>query len=63
MNYRRLLLAAIVLLLVLHQDFWNWHQLSWFAGLPAGFAYHLGFCVVVSLVMALLLRVEGSGKR
>lgn len=61
MNVRRLLLAAIALLAVLHQDFWNWQRLSWVAGLPAGFAYHLGFCVVVSLMMAALLRAERRG--
>lgn len=58
MNARRLLLAVLALLLVLHQDFWNWHELGWFAGLPSGFAYHLGFCLAASLAMAALLRVE-----
>ena len=52
------MLAALALAIVLHQDTWNWHQLSWVAGLPAGFAYHLAFCFAVSILMALLLRLE-----
>jgi hypothetical protein len=43
---------------VLHQDFWNWDVLRWFAGLPAGLAYHIGFCLVVSGVMAALVRLD-----
>ena len=58
MTSRRLLLASLGLLLVLHQDVWNWAELSWFAGLPTGFAYHLVFCLVVTLLMATLVRVD-----
>ncbi len=43
---------------MLHQDTWNWYELSWVGSLPAGFAYHLAFCLFVSLLMAVLLRLE-----
>ena len=49
---------ALVLVGVLHQDVWNWRELTWVAGLPAGFAYHLSYCILVSALMALLLRLE-----
>jgi len=55
---RRLLYSALVLLLLLHQDFWNWHAPSTTLGLPGGFVYHVAFCGVVSVVMALLLRLD-----
>lgn len=42
---------AIVLLLVLHQDFWLWEDTRLIGGfLPIGMAYHIG----VSLVAAVL---------
>lgn len=55
MNTRRLLYAALALLLLLHQDFWNWNALSWTLGLPTGFLYHVVFCGIVAVVMGLLL--------
>ena len=58
MNARRLLLAVLVLLLILHQDFWNWHQLRWVAGLPSGFLYQVTYCIVVAVTMAVLLRQD-----
>ncbi len=58
MTTRRLLYAALALLAVLHQDFWHWDSLRWFAGLPAGLAYHIGFCLVVSGVMLALVRLD-----
>ena len=58
MTLRRLLLVFLGLLLVLHQDFWNWTELSWVGVLPTGFAYHLGFCVVVAMAAAALVRLD-----
>lgn len=58
MNARRLLYAALVLLLLVHQDFWNWYDTAKIFGLPSGFVYHVVFCVAVAVVMSLLLRLD-----
>jgi hypothetical protein len=60
MNVRRLLYTLLLALLVLHQDFWNWRELRWVAGLPTGFLYHVAFCLAVALVMGLILRLPGD---
>jgi hypothetical protein len=51
---------AVVVLLVLHQDFWLRDNVSLLAGLPVGLLYHVGYCVLVSLVLGLFL---SRGKR
>ena len=53
---RRLLYAALLLLFILHNDLWLWDEPQFVLGLPAGLTYHIGYCIVVSLVMALLVR-------
>ena len=58
MNVRRLLYAVLGLLLLLHQDVWNWYEARMTLGLPSGFVYHVAFCGVVAVVMALLLRLD-----
>lgn len=55
---RRLLYAALVALLLLHQDFWNWQEPTTLLGLPGGFVYHVAYCGFVAVVMALLLRLD-----
>lgn len=62
MTTRRLLYSALVLLIVLHQDSWNWDRLRWILGLPAGLVYHLLLCVAVSAVMATLIRLDRRGR-
>jgi hypothetical protein len=49
--------AVIIVLYVLHQDFWLWRQARplVFGVLPAGLAYHVGYAVVTSLVLWLLV--------
>jgi len=53
---RRILYAALLLLFLLHNDLWLWSDSRLVLGLPAGLTYHIGYCLVVSLVMALLVR-------
>ncbi len=48
---RRLLYLTLPLLVVLHGDFWWWHDASTLLGLPIGLSYHILFCLAVSLVM------------
>ncbi len=53
---RGLLYAAIGLLLLLHNDFWLYDDGTLVLGLPIGLTYHIGFAVVASVLMALLVR-------
>ncbi|HXE55728.1 MAG TPA: hypothetical protein VN541_22080 [Tepidisphaeraceae bacterium] len=52
-----LLLAATVVLIVVHQDFWNWNTVDprWFHFLPVGIWYHALYCVAAAVLMALLV--------
>jgi hypothetical protein len=50
-----LLYFALVALYLLHNDLWLWNDPRLVFGLPAGLAYHVGFCVVTSVVLALLV--------
>jgi hypothetical protein len=54
-----LLLTLLVLLVyVLHQDFWNWRKVEplIFGFLPIGLAYHAAYSVLGSILMAVLVR-------
>jgi hypothetical protein len=53
---RRLLYAALALAFLLHNDLWLWRDSGRVLGLPAGLSYHVGFCIAVSVLMALLVR-------
>ena len=58
MNRRRwatLLYAALAALYLLHNDLWLWNDSRLWLGLPAGLVYHIGFCVVVSAVLGLMV--------
>jgi len=52
------LLLLIAAVYVLHQDFWNWHQIEplVFGFLPVGLAYHAGYSIVAALIMAVLVK-------
>ena len=53
---RRLAAALLVALFALHQDIWFWRDARVLFGLPIGLAYHVAFCVAVTLVLALAVR-------
>ena len=56
---RSLLLTLLVLIFYcLHQDFWNWKKAEplVFGFLPVGLAYHAGYSIAASVVMAILVR-------
>ena len=58
-----LLVAAVLLLYALHQDFWNWrtaHPLV-FGFVPIGLFYHACFAAASSLLMWLLVRFAWPG--
>ena len=53
---RQLLYVALAAAFVLRHDLWLWSSPATLFGLPVGLTYHVLFCLVVSLLMALLVR-------
>jgi hypothetical protein len=55
---RALLTLAIILLFVLHQDFWNWNRLDLLLGfIPVGLWYHALYTIAVAGLMWLLVKL------
>ena len=50
------LYLALIALYFLHKDFWFWRNSALVIGLPVGLVYHVGFCLVVVVAMALLVK-------
>ncbi|MCC7376371.1 MAG: DUF3311 domain-containing protein [Verrucomicrobiales bacterium] len=55
---RNLLALLVVVVYLLHQDYWNWSRIEpmVLGFLPVGLAYHVAYSLVASLTMALLVR-------
>lgn len=54
---QKLLYVAVVVLLILHQDFWLWHDRTLVFGfLPVGLTYHALYTLVAALLMGLLAK-------
>lgn len=57
---KRPLLPALLIatVYVLHQDFWNWERIEplVLGFLPVGLAYHVGYSLLASVTMAVLVR-------
>lgn len=49
------LYGALVVLYLLHNDLWLWHDASRILGLPVGLVYHVGYAVATSVMLALLV--------
>ena len=61
---KKLLLALLVVLLyLLHQDYWHWRVADpvVFGLFPIGYFYHLVYTIVVTGVMWLLVRLAWPG--
>jgi Protein of unknown function (DUF3311) len=60
---RLVAVAAVVLLYVLHQDFWFWREARplVFGFLPIGLFYHAVFTIASSAVLWLLVRFAWPG--
>jgi hypothetical protein len=60
MKPSRIALLALLIgaVYVLHQDFWNWKAAEplVFGFLPAGLAYHAGYSILASVLMAVLVK-------
>ena len=60
MKLKPLLLTLLILVIyILHQDFWNWTKTEplIFGFLPIGLAYHAGYSVLAAILMAILVKV------
>jgi hypothetical protein len=61
MRLRRKILITVLILAVyvVHQDWWNWHRIFplVFGILPAGLAYHVGYSILASVLMAVLVKL------
>lgn len=59
MRKKILLGLFLVVVYLLHQDFWNWRKIEplVFGFLPIGLAYHAGYSLLASLTMAVLVKV------
>lgn len=58
--------AGLALLYLLHNDVWLWsepHRLPWAWSLPAGFVYHVVFCLAAALLFWLIVRHHTGGGR
>jgi len=55
---RGLAYAALIVLLLLHDDFWLWNDGSLILGLPAGLTYHVAYCLVAAVVLAVVVRLD-----
>ena len=60
-NRRRILYLFWILLFVLHNDIWLWHDSRIVLGLPVGLLYHVGFCVAAAVMMGLLVTCARPG--
>lgn len=57
---RWVLSGLLVLLFLLHNDFWFWGTPQLVLGLPVGLLYHIGFCLVAALLMAAFVKARGD---
>lgn len=48
--------AALILLFLLHNDFWFWHDARLIFGLPVGLLYHIAYCIGASVLMYSMVR-------
>ncbi len=53
---RSLLYVALLVVFLLHNDVWLWDDARMLGGLPVGFVYHVGYCLVLALLMWLLVK-------
>lgn len=59
-RFTGLFAVAVIALFALHQASWFTDDVYLIAGLPAGLAYHLGYCLLVSLVLGLFVYRQKS---
>lgn len=52
---RRLAFLALLVLYLLHFDFWLWERSDLVLGLPIGLLYHFVYCLLVTAVLSLIV--------
>ena len=57
---RWILYGLLVLLFLLHNDFWFWETPQIVLGLPIGLLYHIGYCLAATLLMAAFVKARGD---
>ena len=57
---RWLLYGLLVLLFLLHNDFWLWETPRLVLGVPIGLLYHIGYCLAAALLMAAFVIERGD---
>ncbi|MCX8238261.1 MAG: hypothetical protein OSB05_05510 [Akkermansiaceae bacterium] len=58
MNKKRIIFIVFVLLLLLHQDFWNWDNANLVFGfMPVGLFYHACYSLVAALFWGIVIKV------
>lgn len=52
---KKVVVVLLVLLAVLHQDFWHWNRIDplVFGFIPIGLAYHIGISIAAAILWAL----------
>jgi Protein of unknown function (DUF3311) len=59
---RWLLTLMVLLVYLLHQDLWYWHDRTLVLGfLPIGLAYHAAYSILAAIMMAVLVRYAWPG--
>lgn len=57
---RGVLYGLLVLLFLLHNDFWFWKTPQLVLGMPVGLLYHIGYCITATLLMAAFVKARGD---
>lgn len=55
-----MLYCLLVLLFLLHNDFWFWKTPQLVLGIPIGLLYHIGYCLVATSLMAAFVKARGD---
>ncbi len=55
-THRRILYLLLVVLFILHNDFWFWGTSQIVLRLPVGLLYHILFCFAASVLMCSLVK-------
>ena len=50
-----ILFLSLIVLYLLHNDFWLWNNPNLVLGIPASLFYHVLFCIVAFLLMFMLV--------
>lgn len=58
---RALLYSGLVVLYLLHNDWWLWNRDDRVFGLPVGLTYHVAYCLLIVVWMALVVRFTSPG--